>query len=375
MPHTGVKKLTNGRYHARYFAGFDSKGKRRYPSKTFDLQSDAIKWRAARVNEKSNGHRFEIHGLTVSQYLDQWLALKQQKLRQNSLRMYRESLDAYCKPEIGHIKLSRLRPNHIEAMQAALLLRVSATTASSARVLLNGALKKAVRLGMIPVNPVEATDGPKKVKPEFYALTVDEALRFLDASKESSLCLYFALALSTGIRPEEGRALQWANLELGERGVCNVERAIHWLKGGGWEWAGLKSKSSRRSIVFPGALASQLLEHRKRQLEQKLRAGQDWRNHDLVFSTAIGTPLAHTVYVREFKRILTVAQLPSVVRLYDLRHSFVTLSLVAGVDAKTVSSEAGHSSVAFTLDTYGHVLKEMNETASDKRELLFNSRR
>jgi integrase len=57
-----------------------------------------------------------------------------------------------------------------------------------------------------------------------------------------------------------------------------------------------------------------------------------------------------------------------------MRHGFISFSLIAGVDAKTISAEAGHASVAFTLDTYGNVLSEMRETASDKREQLFKSR-
>jgi integrase len=54
--------------------------------------------------------------------------------------------------------------------------------------------------------------------------------------------------------------------------------------------------------------------------------------------------------------------------LYDLRHSYVTLSLLSGVPVKVVSEQAGHASVAFTLDTYAHVLTEERETASDKLE-------
>ena len=58
------------------------------------------------------------------------------------------------------------------------------------------------------------------------------------------------------------------------------------------------------------------------------------------------------------------------VSLYALRHSYVTLSLVSGVNAKTVSEQAGHSTVEFTLDTYAHVLPEEREGASDRLEKL-----
>ncbi|MEP6569807.1 MAG: hypothetical protein ABJC10_08540 [Acidobacteriota bacterium] len=59
-----------------------------------------------------------------------------------------------------------------------------------------------------------------------------------------------------------------------------------------------------------------------------------------MFCNPIGAPIRHSLLQKEFKSLLTSAGLPINVRQYDLRHSFVTTSLVAGVDAKTVSHEA-----------------------------------
>lgn len=374
MRQTGIKKLPNGRFRARYFAGYDAKGKRQYPAKTFDTQSEAIRWRSEQVSAKNPGRHFEGRGQTVAQYLDRWLVMKKQVLRENSLKMYEQSLDAYVKPALGHIRLTRLTPSHIEAMQAELLTRVSGSTAASARLLLNGALKKAQRLGLIRVNPVESTDGPSRGKPKRYPLTVEEVLRLVLACDGSRFGLLFRLALESGLRPEELIGLQWGCLELGSRGVVRVKRVIHHVSGGGWRWHSPKTKNGVRSIVFHGELAARLAEHRKAQLEQKLKAGQYWRAHDLVFCTSLGEPVRPCALQKEFKTVLVRAELPSSVRLYDCRHFFVTSSLLAGIDAKTVSHEAGHATVAFTLDHYGNVLEEMHESASDKRAELMKSR-
>lgn len=374
MGQTGIRKLASGRYRARYFAGYDSKGNRRYPARTFDLFSNAVKWRASKVNEKTSGRRFEIHRMTVAQWLDRWLEIKRQSLRENSLAMYRQSLDAYVKPEIGNIKLARLRPLHVEGMQAALLKRVSGSTVASARTLLYGAMEKAVELELIPTNPVK-TQAPKRNPQNRYEVSIDEALRFEDACKGSRFELCFILALKTGLRPEELLGVTWSDLDLGGRGVVHVRRVVHKLEGGGWRWHEPKSKHGVRSVVFPGELAARLAEYRRRQLEEKMRMGQHWQNNDLVFATSVGTPIRLSVLHNEFKKILKSAKLPAKIRVYDLRHCFVTVSLIAGVDVKTVSREAGHSQVAFTLQTYGSVLAEMHEAASDKREELFKSRK
>lgn len=371
---TGIRKLSNGRFRARYFAGYDSKGMRQYPAKTFDTQSEAIRWRSDQVAAKNPGRLCETGGLTVSAYLDRWLEMKKQSIRGNSYRMYQQSLDSYVKPLIGTIKLSRLTPSNVEQMQAKLLERVSSSTVASARALLFGALKKAVRLGLIRSNPVEATDGPKRRKPKRYPLTVEEALQFLDACQSSRFGLFFEFALHTGLRPEEIIGLQWSSLELGTRGTVRVNKVIHKVLGGGWEWQEPKTRNSYRPVVFPAELVTKLHEHRKAQLEWKLKAGPHWQHNDLVFTTGLGTPFRHCALHVYFKKILTTAGLPSIVRIYDLRHSFVTFLLLAGVDAKTVSQQAGHASVAFTLDHYGSVLEEMAEGASDRLVGLLRSR-
>lgn len=87
-----------------------------------------------------------------------------------------------------------------------------------------------------------------------------------------------------------------------------------------------------------------------------------------------GGPISYGALRREFKQLLGIAKLPGSIRPYDLRHSFVTFSLIAGVDAKTVSAEVGHASVGFTLDRLSSVLEEMRENASDRREELLKSR-
>lgn len=371
---TGIKKLQNGRFRARYFAGYDNKGKRQYPARTFDTQSDAIKWRSEQVSIKNPGRCFEGHGLTVSEFIDRWLATKKQTVRENSFTMYQQSLNTYVKPAVGHIRLSRLTPSHVEAMQSDLLTRVSATTVASARMLLSGAMKKALRLGLIRTNPVDSTDGPKKEKPNRYPLTVDEALRVAEACEGVRSGLFFVLALNTGLRPEELIGLQWANVELGARGVVHVKRVIHHLAGGGWRWHEPKTSNGTRSVVFPAETAWKLAEHRKAQLEQKLKAGHYWRNNDLVFCNTLGEPFRLRRFHQDFKAVLKIAKLPQNIKLYDLRHFFVTSSLLAGVDAKTVSAEAGHAKVSFTLEHYGSVLEEMHETASDKRAELMKSR-
>lgn len=374
---TGIQKLPNGRFRARYFSGYDATtGKRVYPSRTFDREGDAADW-LAEERCSLTSRSVEGRGVTVGAYLDHWLTTRL-GLRENSRESYRSAINAHIKPSLGRVKLNRLTATQIEAWQADLLKRISGTTVGFARSILYGALESARKKNMVRSNVVAATEGPKKNKVTRYPLSIDDALRFMAACHDGRrLGLLFQIMLTCGLRPEEVIGLQWSMIEMSaERRVVRVERVIHHLKkGAGWRWSEPKTKNSERVIGLPEDLAAKLMDHRKSQLEKKLRAGQNWQDNDLVFCTSLGHPITYYAFNYHFKGTLRRAELPTTITPYALRHFFVTSSLVAGVDAKTVSREAGHASVAFTLDVYGHVLDEAHDNAARLREALLKSRR
>lgn len=375
---TGVKPLKNGRFQARYFRGYDAKtGKRVYPAKRFDTAREAREWLAEELTTRSSRYVEGQGTLTLGTYLDHWLANTKTNLRENSRRMYESMINVYIKPMLGNTKIARLTATQIESWQSELLKKnLSQTTVTNARTVLHGALKDARRKNIVRGNVIEATDGPGLATPKRYPLTIDEALSFLDACKCHRFGLMYEFALTCGLRPEEVRALRWEDLDLsGTRGRVRIRRVVIFLKGGGWRWHEPKTKNGNRSISFPASLSLRLAEHRKTQLQKKLKAGQLWENNDLVFATRQGRPIQYSEFYGHFKTLLEKAELPSTITPYTMRHAFVTFSLVAGVDAKTVSNEAGHATVGFTLTKYGHVLDEMHETASDKRESLLRSRK
>jgi integrase len=88
-----------------------------------------------------------------------------------------------------------------------------------------------------------------------------------------------------------------------------------------------------------------------------------------VFRTALGEPINADSFAKHFRSIVQLAGLPRV-RLYDLRHTAATLALAVGVPPKVVSEQLGHASVAFTLDTYAHVLPHMQDEAAAKFEAM-----
>lgn len=376
--HTGIKKLPNGRFRARYFRGYDSAtGKRVYPARTFDTEREARDWLASEWGAKGSTL---VHGrgVTVGAYMDHWINTKP-GIRSITKRSYKLVAQNYIKPTLGGLKLARLSAVQVEAWQTELMKSLAPATVAYARVILHGALKSAYRKGIVRTNVVDATDGPTKSgmpKAKLYPITIEQALQIESLCEGAKYGLAFRLMLTCGLRPEEMIGLRWSDLELSpNRGKLQVQRVIQHVPGGKWEWQEPKTKNGERVVVFPTTLAVRLSEHRKAQLEAKLRAGAYWRDNDLVMCKSNGEPFRGSVLCYHFKKLLKQGGLPGEIRPYDLRHFFVTSSLAAEVDAKTVSREAGHSQVSFTLQRYGHVLPEMHEAACDKRERLLKSRK
>lgn len=364
----------------RIFQGRDEAGKRRYLNKTVcGTKKDANTYLSTTLAAMSQGTFVESSPMTVDDYLDRWLHnAARGRLRERTFSDYSELLERYVRPAIGGKKLSSLRPLDIQSLYTKMQERsLSARTVRYTHAVLTSALKQAVKWLMLSQNPAAAVDLPKSTRKEMKALSAKEAERFLSAASEDRWAIVFALALATGMRPEEYLALQWKDIDLG-RGIATVQRVIVWnRKGGGWTLTEPKTSKSRRSIPLPASILRFLRTHKRHQGEQKLKAGAQYQPNDFVFATNEGAPLLiRNLLRRHFKPILIRAGLPESIRLYDLRHTCATLLLAANEHPKIVSERLGHSNITLTLDTYSHVLPSMQKAASEKLErILFKKKR
>lgn len=315
----------------------------------------------------------------LSDYLDRWLeTVAKPRVSARTFLEYQDLLRLHIKSALGNKKLSELHPSDIQAVYAKMQdskHKLSPRTVRYTHAVLSSALKHAVKLGVLVRNPASFVELPKRKSEEMQALSIEDAGRFLAAAAEDKWAVLFSLALTTGMRPQEYLALKWKDIDL-KQGVLSVQRSIFWgRKGKGYSFGETKTKSSRRSIPISGTIVAALAKHKRLQAEERLKAGQDYENQDLIFATNSGGPLMiYNLRRRHFKPILKRAGLPLSIRLYDLRHSCATLLLSANENPKIVSERLGHASSRLTLDTYSHVVPSMQRGASDKlEEMLFNS--
>ena len=121
-------------------------------------------------------------------------------------------------------------------------------------------------------------------------------------------------------------------------------------------------------MITPAAFVVDALKrHKVRQTEARLKAGPLWQEEGLVFTDEVGHRLSPNTVYHNYKRLVASIGLPDA-RLHDLRHSYAVASLRAGDDIKTVQSNLGHHTAAFTLDVYGHVTEEMKRASAERME-------
>jgi integrase len=157
----------------------------------------------------------------------------------------------------------------------------------------------------------------------------------------------------TGLRRSELVGLQWADIDL-DAALLRVRRRIVAVDGE-LDTGDPKTERSRRTLDLDPATVAALRAHRTRQLEVRMLVGPGWHERDLVFCAPEGNPWKPDTISQAFDRAVKRHQLTRI-RFHDLRHTHATHLLAAGVNPKIVSDRLGHASVAFTLDTYGHVL-------------------
>lgn len=361
----------------RIFLGRDGNGKRDYFNKLIHgTKKEASDYRSRMLTDISQGTFVVPSKTTLDEYIDEWLRNSaKQKLSERTYASQVFCLDRYVRPKLGAKKLSSLQPLDLQELYTGMRERgLSPRTIQIVHNILNRAFNQAVKWRVMATNPAQFADKPKQERREMQALAPEQAARFLEAAKDDRYFLYFALSLDTGARPSELLALQWKDIDF-EQGRVTVRRTLEYTDySKGFSFNDPKTPRSRRSITISQMNLNYLRDHRREQAEIRLKSGAKWQPYDLIFCTREGKPIQmRNILRRHLRPILKRTELPQALNLYSLRHSCATLLLAAGVNPKIVSERLGHASIVLTLDTYSHVLPDMQQTAADKLEKILFS--
>jgi integrase len=303
--------------------------------------------------------------LTVAAYLNRWLEVIKPTLRYSTWLRHEQIVRLHVLPLLGAVALVDLTPDDLERLYADRL--ASGMAAQSVRrihVTLHKAMRRANRQGIVERNVVALVDPPRLAHVEMRTLTAAEAKRFLAASRPDRLHALFVLAVTSGMRQGELIGLRWHQVDLDRRLLRITAGAA--LTETGREIAETKTRRSRRPITLTDLAVRALECHRSLQFDERAAHGLEWNELDLVFPNRAGRLLnGANLLHRDFHSILEAAGLPRL-RFHDLRHTFATLALEAGIHPRVVSDMLGHASVQLTLDRYSHVNQAVQSDAADR---------
>lgn len=313
---------------------------------------------------------------TVGEYLTQWAtnyAITNTAPR--TAESYRAELRRHIIPALGTIPLIQLRPQDIETYYSDALTSgrkdgaggLAPRTVLYHHRILSEALDHAVRTNVLPRNPAKVASPPRPRRPEVATLAAEDVPRFLAAATESAHFALYMTALYTGARLSELLGLRWRNVDLDQGRIMVVD--VLSRNGKKWRLTEPKSARSRRQIVLPQTLVACLSRHKADLEEERRQLGTELSPDGFVFCTVNGDPLDRHTVSRGCTRVLEKAGLAHI-RFHDLRHTHASLLLRAGTNPKVVSERLGHSTVAFTLDTYSHVVPTLQEEAAARFDRL-----
>jgi integrase len=305
--------------------------------------------------------------MTVEEWLTYWVEnIAPARVRPRTLNSYRSIIRMHLVPNIGSRRLDQLMPEHLEQTYQALLAsgRSPATVLRIHRML-HRALKIALQRDRVARNVATMVEPPRQERPQTpEPLDVEECKRVLAAAEGRRNSARWTVALALGLRQSEALALQWRDIDL-NKGRLSVRRGLHRVPGQGLVFTEPKTDRSRRTIALPAPLIDALRKHRETQDLERLVAGTEWEDWDLVFAQINGRPLDKHADYQAWCALLRDAGVRHI-RLHDGRHTAATLLLTAGVHPRVVMELLGHSQMRTTTDIYSHVMPALAQEAADR---------
>jgi integrase len=341
-------------------------GKRRYVSgKTKTEAREAL---ATARAEAAGGVVLDAGKLTVAEYLERWLSdcltplVKSGKMEHSTYVRYAGIVNNHISPTIGRKKLRDLSRAEVRALYSAKGKELSPRSVDYIHVTLQKALSQAMRDDLITRN-VATGERPRSSRnqEEIKALSSERVRALLVAARGTRNEALYVVAVRTGLRQGELLGLKWRDVDLAGRRL-SVRRALK-VTDHGLDFGPPKNNASRRSVPLSKTAMAVLQAHRTRQNEERLRLGELWQDHDLVFPNRVGKPMDHgNLYDREYKPLLERAGLGDEgFTFHSLRHTFATELFNQRKRPKIIQSLLGHSSITQTMDTYSHLLDDVDD--------------
>lgn len=323
-------------------------GKRK--TKYGKTQKEVKEWLREQIEAVSNGVWVEKENITFSDFIDRYMSdVAAHTLRPKTIESYASLIRIHIKPALGELKLNAIRPDQLQGLYSLKLNQgLSKRTVQYIHSIVHKILDQAMKWGLVARNVADMVSAPSPGKKAPQTLTAPQVKRLLEVVKGDRLYPLYVLAVTTGMREGELLGLRWEDVDLG-KGVIHVRQAVQQLTGRGLVITEPKTAKSKRTIRLSVYGIDALPNP----------------GSGLIFHTASGKPIGPRNLIRHFRKACLKAGLPQM-PFHSLRHTFASLLLSQNVHPKVVQEMLGHSTITLTLDTYSHMLPDMQDGAVSK---------
>lgn len=369
----------------RFQISYIKNGKRKRKAFTSKKRAVAKEKGQAFQQQLEAGYR-EENIMTVGRWISKCMRDSiRPRVRARTYEKYQSCMKNYILPVFDNRELTRLGAEEIQQHFNALLVDggkerkgLSSSTVRATRRYFAMIMDEAVRAGLIERNPVKLTRPPKLEKKEIVVITsndvealVAEASRVKPEYMGRMLSTLIAFTAHTGLRQGEVFGLRWSDIDYAQQAVY-VRRSLARVIGKGAIFQDPKTRNSRRRVSLMQGDIEMLRAFQDYQRVYAEELGDMFRWQDLVFTSTFGCPISETNFNRRyFAPLLKRCHIPEGFTFHGLRHTHATLLLQQGVNPKIVQERLGHSSIKVTMDTYSHVLPDMQQAAVSALEELF----
>ncbi len=322
---------------------------RRKVSKTFRTLAEARRWRATAQTQAAKGVRLSGTAQTLLEAAEAFVdgiasgavrTKSGERYKSSVVREYERSLRLHALPALGGAKLSKIQRRDVQRLADEMLAGGGdPSTIRNALKPVQVIYRRAIEDGDLAVNPCERLRLPAPKGRRERITSPSEAAALIAALRPEDRALW-GCALYAGLRRGELRALLWYDVDVAG-GLIRVERSMDGYGTGGQT----KSRAGRRAVPTVAALRDLLVEH-------KLITERDT---GLVFGSSASKPFTPTAVRNRALAAWRRAGLEPI-GLHECRHTFASLLIAAGVNAKAITTYLGHASIGTTFDLYGHLM-------------------
>lgn len=299
--------------------------------------------------------------MLFADYMELWLEIIRSSVEKTTFSSYTQMVKGKIAPYFRNtgLTLDGIQAKHIQSFYLHELKTVSPGTVIHYHANIHKALKYAVKMDLIPFNPADKVERPKKQRYIADYYRQEELERLLEASKDHPYSLLIQMTAFYGLRRSEALGLKWDAIDF-ERGTITIKHTVTSVQMDGktkmYAQDSAKTKSSMRTLPLVGSFAEYFKEVKAAQEVNKKVCGNcyNYEYDGYVFVDELGNLMNPNYLTSQFPQYIQKHGCKRM-RFHDLRHSCASLLLANGVPLKQIQEWLGHSDFSTTANIYAHL--------------------